>query len=57
MIVHVRLPRRPRPRDRKARLVLEWADVAFYIFGLVLTAALLALAAFASGTMLLHGSL
>lgn len=44
MIVHVRLPRRPNPRDPRARLVLEWADVAFYIFGLVLIGVVLVLA-------------
>jgi hypothetical protein len=44
MIVHVRPPRRPNPRDPKARLVLEWADVAFYIFSLVLIAVALVLA-------------
>jgi hypothetical protein len=35
---------RSRPRDPKARLVLEWADVAFYIFTLALTAVVLVLA-------------
>lgn len=44
MIVHIRMPRRPDPRDPKAKLVLDWADVAFYIFVLVLIAVVLVLA-------------
>jgi hypothetical protein len=44
LIVHLRLPRRPSPRNPKAKRVLEWADVIFYIFCLVLTAVVLVLA-------------
>jgi hypothetical protein len=43
VIVHMGLPPRPKPRDAKAQLVLEWADVGFYIFRLVLTAVVLVL--------------
>jgi hypothetical protein len=35
---------RPEPRNPKARLVLEWAEVAFYIFWLAFTATALVLA-------------
>jgi hypothetical protein len=31
-------PRRPEPRDRRARQALEWAEVCNYIFWLVLVA-------------------
>lgn len=43
MIVHVPLPRRPTPQDPKAKLVLDWADVIFYIFCLAFTAVSLVL--------------
>lgn len=41
MTVHIRPPHRPEPSDPLARRVLEWADVIFYIFWLVLSAVLL----------------
>jgi hypothetical protein len=31
-------PRRPDPTDPRARRILEWADVAYYIFWLVFSA-------------------
>jgi hypothetical protein len=43
MIVVPRLPRRPQPTDPTAKLVLEWAEVIFYIFGLVVSATVLVL--------------
>ena len=42
----VRLPSRPKPRDPRARAVLEWAEVVFYVFCLALLAAALTLAVF-----------
>lgn len=53
MIVHTGLPRRPEPRDAKAQLVLEWADVGFYIFRLVLTAVVLVLGVVSYGPTIL----
>lgn len=47
--MELRLPRRPQPTDPKAKLAVEWAEVAFYIFCLALIAVVLAL------TIAMHG--
>ena len=36
-------PRYPEPQSERARQVVEWAEVAFYVFCLVLTAVALAM--------------
>ena len=51
MEIHV--PSRPKPQHPKAKLVLEWAEVAFYIFCLALTAVVLVLAVVEYGPTIL----
>jgi len=46
-------PRRPQPTNPRAKLALEWADVSFYIFWLVLIAVALVLALVTYGPTLL----
>jgi hypothetical protein len=46
MIVNLPLPRKPQPTDARARRVLEWADVIYYIFWLAFSA-IVAVVAFA----------
>jgi hypothetical protein len=46
VIVNLPLPRKPRPTDARARRVLEWADVIYYIFWLAFSA-IVAVVAFA----------
>jgi hypothetical protein len=41
MIWRVPTPRRPEVTSDRARRVLEWADVAFYLFSLGMIAAIL----------------
>ena len=38
MNLNLRPPRKPEPTDPLARRVVEWADVIYYIFWLVLSA-------------------
>ena len=38
MIVNLPLPRKPEPTDPRARRVVEWADVIYYIFWLAFSA-------------------
>jgi hypothetical protein len=44
MIANLRPPRRPKPTDPRARRVVEWADVVYYIFWLVFSAVVAVLA-------------
>lgn len=44
MIVIFRVPRRPEPTDPRARRVVEWADVVYYIFWLVFSVVVVVLA-------------
>jgi hypothetical protein len=53
VIVPLRHPRRPEPDDPRAKRVVEWADVVFYVFTLALTAVVLVLAV-ANGVGQLH---
>jgi hypothetical protein len=38
VLVNVRLPSRPEPTDPRARQVIEWAEVIYYIFWLAFSA-------------------
>jgi hypothetical protein len=38
VLVNFRLPRRPQPTDPRARQVVEWAEVIYYIFWLAFSA-------------------
>jgi hypothetical protein len=38
VIVHLPLPRKPEPTDPRARRVIEWADVIYYVFWLAFSA-------------------
>lgn len=44
VIVSFRAPRRPEPTDPRARRVVEWADVVYYIFWLAFSAIVAVLA-------------
>lgn len=44
MIVLFRFPRRPDPIDPRARRVVEWADVVYYVFWLAFSAIVAVLA-------------
>lgn len=54
VIVHFRVPRRPEPTDPRARRVVEWADVVYYIFWLVFSAVAVVLALALYGPSILH---
>jgi hypothetical protein len=43
-MLQLRPGRRPEPTDPRAKLVLEWAEVVFYILGQALTATVLVVA-------------
>lgn len=43
--MQIRLPRKPEPRDPRARSVVEWAEVIYYVFVLIFSAVILVLAA------------
>ncbi len=38
-LVSLRIPLRPQPTDPRARRLMEWAEVAYYIFWLAFSAA------------------
>jgi hypothetical protein len=40
----MRMPRRPEPTSERLRRIVEWADVIFYVFCLVISGIALALA-------------
>lgn len=44
MIVRPPVPERPQPNGRRAKAVVEWAEVVFYVFCLALSAATMAIA-------------
>lgn len=44
MIGNFRPPRRPEPTDPRARRLVEWADVVYYIFWLAFSAVVAVLA-------------
>jgi hypothetical protein len=54
LIVPPPVPRRPYPTSERARAVVEWADVAYYVFWLVFSAALLVVAVLEGGPEVLH---
>jgi hypothetical protein len=43
VIVVFRVPRRPEPTDPRARRIVEWADVVYYVFWLVFSAVVVVL--------------
>jgi hypothetical protein len=44
MYLGSRLPRRPEPSDPRAKRIVEWADVIYYIFWLLLSAIVVVIA-------------
>lgn len=54
VIVSLRPPRRPEPTDPRARRVVEWADVLYYIFWLTLSAVVVVVALVSYGPSILH---
>jgi hypothetical protein len=54
VIVKLRAPRRPEPTDPRARRVVEWADVVYYIFWLAFSAVAVVLALALYGPSLPH---
>jgi hypothetical protein len=48
------IPRRPEPTNPRARRVVEWADVIYYIFWLALSAVLVIVALAVYGPSILH---
>ncbi len=43
--MHIRYLRRPEPRSERARTVVEWAEVIYYVFVLIYSAAMLVILA------------
>jgi len=43
--MQLRYPRKPEPLDPRARRVVEWAEVIYYVFILIFSAVMLVLAA------------
>jgi hypothetical protein len=54
VIVIFHVLRRPEPTDPRARRVVEWADVVYYIFWLAFSAVVVVLALALYGSSLLH---
>ena len=54
MIPHPLLPKRPQPASPRARAVVEWAEVLYYVFRLVFSAVLLGLGLLQCGPELLR---
>ncbi|HEV3483887.1 MAG TPA: hypothetical protein VG106_00665 [Vicinamibacterales bacterium] len=54
VIVMLRIPRRPEPTDPRARRIVEWADVVYYIFWLAFSAVVVVLTLVLYGPSLLH---